>query len=189
MFINELKNGSQRAYRTLVEEYSPAVLNTCYSFVKNKQDAEDIAQDVFLEVYRSAHSFRADSDLNTWIYRIAINKSLDFLRKQKRKKRLMDMKGLFFQKSAHNTSCTPPHRQLEQSERQKLLHQHIQTLPENQQIALALSLDTALSNNKIAQIMKTSETAVESLLHRARSNLRKKLQKYYEKNQNSPQGQ
>lgn len=182
MLIDALKKGSPEAFRTLAEQYSQKVVSTCYSFVKNAADAEDVAQDVFLEVYQSIRTFRSDADLNTWLYRIAVNKSLDFLRRQKRKKRLADLGGLFLFKKAQNSSDTAPGDRLESQERQELLRRQIDLLSENQKIALILSQYEQLPNARIAEIMDTSESAVESLLHRARANLRKNLTTYFEKN-------
>ncbi len=179
MQIEELKKGSQEAFAQLVEQYSRSVIGTCMSFVHNLEDAEDIAQEVFIEVYKSIRLFRRESDIKTWIYRIAINRCIDFTRKQNRKKRIADMKGLFLHKDKPQNT---PHQQLEEQERKELLARQIALLPENQRIALVLSRYEKMSNQQIARIMKTSESAVESLLHRARKNLRKNLAKYFEKN-------
>ena len=179
ILIEELKNGLPEAFGTLVEKFSHNVIKTCYSFVNSSEDAEDIAQEVFIEVYKSIRQFRKDADFGTWIYRISINKSLDFLRKQKRKKRIADLRGLFLLK---NRPAKTPHQQLEQTERAEILHQQIALLPENQRITLVLSQFDKKSNQRIAEIMDTTESAVESLLNRARANLRKNLARYYEKN-------
>jgi RNA polymerase sigma-70 factor (ECF subfamily) len=93
--INNLKKGDLHVFKVLVDEHQKRVLNTCYRFVNNREDAEDLTQEVFLEVYKSISRFRGDSKLSTWIYRIAMTKSLDFLRKQKRKKRFGIMKNIF----------------------------------------------------------------------------------------------
>lgn len=178
MLIDELKKGSPQAFRTLVERFSRDVVRTCYSFVHNAEDAEDLAQEVFIEVYQSVHRFREESELGTWIYRIAINKSLDALRRISRKKRIADLKSLLMFKSR---SAGTPHQELEEKERQTILREHIALLPENQRVALVLSRYDRLSNRHIADIMAVSESAVESLLHRARENLRKNLAKYFEK--------
>ena len=172
----------------MLEQYSQKVVSTCCGFVKNAADGEDVAQEVFVEVYRSIRTFRSDADLNTWIYRIAVNKSLDFIRKRKRKKRLADLRGLFLFQKSQSAPEIDPHGVLEQAERREILAQHIDLLSENQKIALILSQYEQLPNKEIAAIMQTSESAVESLLHRARSNLRKHLEKYFEKNLDDPQG-
>lgn len=74
-------------FKMLVDQYQESVLNLCYRFVNHREDAEDVAQDVFVEIYRSIGNFRNDAKLSTWIHRIAVNKSLDFVRKKNRKKR------------------------------------------------------------------------------------------------------
>jgi len=145
------------------------------------EDAEDVAQDVFIEVYRSIRRFRSDSDLNTWIYRIAINKSLDLLRRRKRKKRMGDLCGLF-QAKTRSSSHPSPHQRLEEAERKELLLQQIGLLPENQRIVLILSQYERLSNKRIGEVLGVSEGAVEALLRRARANLKKELAVYFEKN-------
>lgn len=179
--IEELKQGSQEAFGALVDQCSHQVFRTCYTLVHSMEDAEDVAQDVFIEVYRSIRRFRSDSDLNTWIYRIAINKSLDLVRKLKRKKRMGDLRG-FFTAKTQTVHSPNPQQQLEESERKELLLQQIGLLPENQRIALVLSQYERLSNKRIGEVLGISEGAVEALLRRARANLKKKLAVYFEKN-------
>ncbi|MEI8112406.1 MAG: sigma-70 family RNA polymerase sigma factor, partial [Bacteroidia bacterium] len=84
----QLRAGNQAAYNELVLLYSNKVMNTCYRFLLNKVDAEDVSQEVFIEVFQSIQSFRGDSKLSTWIYQIAVSKSLDEIKKRKRKKRI-----------------------------------------------------------------------------------------------------
>ncbi len=176
MLFEDITKDSPEVFSALVEQFSQDVISTCYSFVKSREDAEDVAQEVFLEIFKSVHQFRKEADLKTWIYRISINKSLDFLRKQKRKKRIADLRGLFTSKNRLSSS---PHQNLEEKERKQILHEKMGLLAENQRIALVLSQFDKLSNKEIAEIMETSESAVESLLHRARENLRKQLGKYF----------
>jgi RNA polymerase sigma-70 factor, ECF subfamily len=178
MLLDELIKGSPQAFRMLVDKYSRQVVGTCFSFVHNQEDAEDIAQEVFMEVFKSVQQFRHESDLNTWIYRISINKSIDFQRRLNRKKRFQDLTGLIF----HHKHPITPSEHLEDKERMQILNQQIASLAENQRIALVLCQYDQLSMKEIAEIMQTTESSVESLLHRAKTNLRKKLQKYFEKN-------
>ena len=84
--LENLRNGDASAFRNLVDEFREKVRNTCYRFVKNADDADDIAQDVFIQVFESLDNFRAEAELSTWIYRIAVNKSLDFIRAKQKKK-------------------------------------------------------------------------------------------------------
>ncbi|MBL4605660.1 MAG: sigma-70 family RNA polymerase sigma factor, partial [Flavobacteriaceae bacterium] len=90
-FIEKLKSGSQSAFSQLLDEYQQKVFHTCISFVPTKEDAEDVSQEVFLEVYRSVSKFKGDSKLSTWIYKICTNKCLEFIRKKNAKKRFAFM--------------------------------------------------------------------------------------------------
>lgn len=152
--VEELRKGSPQAFQALVELHSHDVIATCYSFVNSKEDAEDVAQEVFLEVYKSIRQFRKDANLNTWIYRICVNKSLYFVRKQKRKKRISDLRGLF---GAKNKVASNVHQELEEKERKEILQQQIALLAQNQRIALVLSQFDKLSNKQISEI-KQCET-------------------------------
>ena len=82
--INRLKQGDEPAFRILVEDYRKQVVNTCFGLLHNYDDAEDVAQDVFIEAFRSIHKFRGDSKIETWLYRIAINRSLNHIRNNKK---------------------------------------------------------------------------------------------------------
>ncbi|WP_417875904.1 RNA polymerase sigma factor [Winogradskyella sediminis] len=88
-FIQELKLKSTKAYSQLLDAYQQKVFSTCISFVPNKEDAEDIAQDVFIEVFNSINKFKGESKLSTWIYRITTNKCLEFIRKKNTKNGLL----------------------------------------------------------------------------------------------------
>ena len=180
MQIEELKNGSQREFEHLLNEYKEMVINICYGFLNSREDAEDAAQEVFVEVYRSIGSFRQQSKLSTWISRIAVNKSIDSLRKRKRKKRMVDLKGLFLAKGGF-TSELDPGEPLAASERRDILFQAMEKLPEKQRTALVLCKLEMLSNKEAAEVMRTSISAVESLVYRGRTNLEKDLRQYYEK--------
>lgn len=160
------------------------VLNTCYRFVLNREDAEDIAQEVFLEAYRSLDSFRQESKLSTWLYRIAVTKSLDHLRKKKRKKRFSSLKRVMgfndpAEELALPSSIETPAEVLSGSERTKILQSALDSLPDNQKTAFLLSKYDGYSNQEIADVMQTTVSAVESLVHRAKKNLQKKLEKHY----------
>jgi len=162
------------------------VLNTCYRFVMNRQDAEDLAQDVFVEVHRSLESFREESKLSTWIYRIAVTKSLDHLRRMKRKKRFSSIKRIIGiddpAEDLPSTSGDNPEQALAGKERAGILQDALNTLPDNQKTAFLLSKQDGYTNSEIADILQTSVSAVESLIHRAKKNLHDKLSRYYTNN-------
>ena len=89
--INGIQSGDESAFRELVEAFQKQVFNTCNSIVHNTHDADDLSQEVFIEVFRSAGSFRGDSKLSTWIYRIAVNKALNHIRYLKRRNWLQSL--------------------------------------------------------------------------------------------------
>ncbi len=184
--IQKLQKGDEKAFRQLVENFQQMVVNTCFGLVHNTEDAEDIAQDVFIEVFRSVSKFRADSKLSTWLYRIAVNRSLNFIRDNKRRKFAQSLEEIFLpgkEKSgsfSHEKVSTPD-TEFENSERAAILHKSIDTLPEKQRIAFALNKYEDLSYKEIAEVMETSVSSVESLIHRAKKNLQKKLYTCYKK--------
>jgi len=181
--IQELKNGSQAAFKLLVEKNKNQVINTCFGFVNNYSIAEDLAQDVFVEVYESINQFNEDSKLSTWIYRIAVNKSLDHLRKAKRKKRWAELTRINMDEKEdtdnYYTDSVTPENTLENNERIKILNTAVNSLPENQKTAFTLHKYEELSYKDISEIMNTSISSIESLMFRAKKNLQKKLTNYY----------
>jgi RNA polymerase sigma-70 factor (ECF subfamily) len=137
---------------------------------------------VFIEVYRSLQNFGGNSALSTWIYRITVNKCLDFLRKKKTRKRFGIFSGLFGNEGEqlHDSQhFDHPGVLLENKEKSKMLFLAIEQLPENQKTAFILFHLEDLSQKEIAEIMDTSPKAVESLIQRARAGLREKLEKFY----------
>lgn len=179
-----LENNSQRAFEELVNRYQPLVLNTCKGFVNSLSDAEDLTQEVFIEVFESLKGFRSEAKLSTWIYRIAVNKSLNQVRKIKRNRMFLSIEGYFTSKGDANDALQVFNKDgetadsnIERSENKELLKQAINKLPENQRIAFVLSKYQELSYKEIAEVMNVSLSSVESLLFRAKSNLQKYLLK------------
>ncbi|MEL6863010.1 MAG: sigma-70 family RNA polymerase sigma factor [Bacteroidota bacterium] len=183
--ITQLKAGSQSAFKVLIDQYQKRVLNTCLGFLPNRHDAEDLTQEVFIEVYRSAANFRGDSSLSTWIYRIAVTKSLEQIRKRKRKKRMAFFQSLIGldspQVQASATDMDHPGIKLEQKERAQTLYKAIDNLSQNQRIAFTLHKIEGMSYKEISEIMDVSLSSIESLIFRARKNLQKNLYTFYQK--------
>ncbi len=180
---NQTKN--HYCFKSLVENHQEKVRNTCFRFVNNREDADEVAQDVFIQVYESLSHFREESELSTWIYRIAVNKSLDFIRKKKRKKRFAQLTSLFGFSEEKEEIVLPvgsnPQQEMEEKERKQILDSAIDKLPESQKTAITLSKYEGFSNKEITSIMELSLSAVEALIHRAKKNLHKQLYHYYEK--------
>jgi RNA polymerase sigma factor (sigma-70 family) len=185
--LNGLKEGDTTAYKELVKLFSDKVFNTSVSILQNNEDAEDITQEVFIEVFRSIHNFKGEAKLSTWIYRITVIKAFEFLRKKKRKKRFAIVQSLFGIESVLPETDVPhfyhPGVQLENKERSSILFTAIDQLAENQKTAFILHKIEGLSYAEVADVMKTSVPSVESLLFRAKQNLQKLLVNYYNKNE------
>lgn len=184
--IEQLKQGSEQAFKKLVNTHQKLVVNTCYGMVQNREDAEDIAQEVFIEVYRNIENFRADAKLSTWLYRIAVNRSLNHIRDNKKHKWFqsfeVEVRGKnreVMQASTENTD--EPEYDLENKQRAIILREAINSLPEKQKVAFTLSKYEDLSYQEIAAVMDLSVSSVESLLFRAKKGLQKKLYKCYKK--------
>lgn len=186
--IQLLRAGDELAFKSLVANYQDLVYNTALGVVQNSTDAEDVAQEVFIQVYRSIDQFKGDARLSTWIYRITTTKALDHIRSRKRKKRFAFITSLFGPNDelVHEpVDFQHPGVALDRKEQAALLFRMIEQLPDNQKVAFTLHKTEELSYQEIADVMKLSVSAVESLLFRARQNLRKLLEKYYQ--QNNPQ--
>lgn len=172
--LQSIANGDNAAFRKLYERFSEKVYNTTISYTQNKEDAEEITQDVFTKIFRNAAKFEGKSAVSTWIYRIAVNTSLNYLKKKKR---------FSFLQLGNSKKDKPdfehPGILLEKREAAKTLFKVIDTLPTNQKTAFILSFVEELPRQEVADIMETSLKAVESLLQRAKKNLRVRLEKLY----------
>lgn len=178
-----LQQGDGSAFKKLVDEWQDMVYNTALGIVQNADDADDITQEVFIQVYRSVSSFKGDSKFSTWLYRITLGKALDHEKKKKRKKRFGFVQSLFGadgEEQAHAVEFEHPGVQLEKKERANELFNALKQIPDNQRIAFTLHKLEGQSYQEIAEIMNTTLYAVESLMSRAKANLRKELRKYYD---------
>ena len=173
--ISRLQAKEEQAFRELVESYQGMVYRTCFGFLHNSEDAEDLAQEVFIQVYNSVSKFRGDSKLSTWLYRIAVNKSLNKLRGIKARF-FVDIDSVFEMPQVKNN----PYGTVENQEKAEILSKAIDKLPVNQRTAFVLSKYDGLPNKEIAEIMKLSLSSVEALQHRAKKNLQKLLVTYYQ---------
>lgn len=179
--IEGLKRGEESAFRILVEQYQDLVYNTALGVVQNAADAEDVAQEVFIQIFRSIGNFKLEAKLSTWIYRITTTRALDLLRARKSKKRFGLLKRLWETEEDNPMDSLEdfnhPGVALEQKENAAKLMEAIAQLPENQKVAFVLHKLEGLSYLEISEVMGNTIPAVESLMHRARLNLRKLLEK------------
>ena len=181
-FIQLLKQGNGNAFTQLVEAYQHMVFNTVLSIVQQYEEAEDVSQEVFVQVYQSIKDFRGDAKLSTWMYRIAVTKALDWERKKKSKKRVNVLKNLIGIGTKEEEAVTDFHHpgiELSNKENAAVLFKALQQLPENQRLAFVLIKSEGLSYAEVSDILKTSVKSIEGLMHRAKENLRNSLQNYY----------
>lgn len=178
--IISLRKGEEAAFKYMVETNQDRVYNTALGIVQNAEDAEDVAQEVFIQVFRSIHNFKGEAKLSTWLYRIATTRALDHLRSKKSKKRAGLIQRLFGENNEpvyEIPDFNHPGVALDKKENAAKLFKAIAQLPENQKIAFTLHKLEDLSYQEVSEVMKTSVPAVESLMHRAKQNLRKVLEK------------
>ena len=184
MTVNIQKFSDPVNFKELVLEHQDQVLNIVFRFLNNKEDAEDIVQEVFITVYQKLFTFQGNAQLSTWIHRIAVNKSLDYLRMRNRKQRLVHIKQFFgLNDGSENIKANEssnPHSALEKNERAYILKLAVESLTEKQRTAIILNKYEGFSYKEVAEIMKTTLIAVESLIHKGMKNLRKKLFDYVE---------
>jgi len=177
--LEKIKSGDVHAFKILFQSYRDAVFNLCYRFANNKEDAEDLCQEVFFKIYNSISTFKHKSKLSTWIYRITVNLCLNFKRKHRKF-------NWFFlddtsEEKKDNSPCLTipaddqPDRTLEQKEREKIVQDAINLLPNNQRVALLLQRYEGLSVQEIADVLGTSALSIQSRLARAKENLCKKI--------------
>jgi len=185
--ILRLKKNDEIAFGFLVDLFSKKVYNTCVGMLQNLEDAQDVTQEIFITIHLNVKDFKEESSLSTWIYRISVNKCLEFIRKKNRKKRSGIFRSIFSfdgeQAIENHSDFSHPGIQLENKERSIILFKAIGLLPEQQQTAYILHKVEQVSYNEIAVIMEVSLSAVESLLFRAKQNLKKHLATYYEQNE------
>ena len=176
-FTGRLKAGDESAYAELLDEFQSRVLATCFKFFLSQEDAEDMAQEVFFEVFRSVSGFRGETSLSTWIYRIAVTRCMDELRRRNRKKRFGVLaSALGLEDIARQMAGgSRPDLQLENKEMMSRIMDALQRLPDNQRIACTLSQVEGYTHAEIAEIMNTSVMAVESLIKRGRKKLQEQL--------------
>ncbi len=181
LFIQSLKSGDSLAYEKLVKLYQNKVYNTCYSFLKQSDIAEDQTQEVFILIFNSIAQFEEKSSLKTWIYRITISRCLDYLRSQSRQKRkskgLLSLFGLAQEIPANNDFT--PYEHLENKEYAKIIADTLDEMKDKYKTAFVLKYMDGMSQKEIAQIMECSEKAVEGILARAKIILKEKLIAYF----------
>ncbi|TGE07893.1 RNA polymerase sigma factor [Hymenobacter fodinae] len=176
--VAQLQQGSEEAFRTLVERYQNRIYRTVLALLRSPEDAEDVAQEVFVEVYQTIGRFRGEAALSTWLYRLATSRALKHQQRARAQKRFAYFTSLlgFNNQVLHEPpDHSHPQAQLEGQQQVEILRAHIARLPGHQQVAFTLRHEQELSYEEIAAVLQTTVPAVESLLFRARKTLRTHL--------------
>ena len=175
--INLVLKGDFNTYSILVERYQNFVFTIVLRYVKSREDAEEVAQDVFIKAYRSLGSFKGDAKFSTWLYTVTTTTSISFLRKKRMAVQSLDNENVF--ELADNVDSGMTANQIEQKSRVNMVNEAIKMLsPDDAQI-ITLFYKGEQTLEEIAQILGKEPNAVKVQLHRARGRLKEKMQKYF----------
>ncbi len=179
--IQEILTGNTNHYAMLVDKYKDRIFRTCIGYVHDEDEANDLTQETFINAYEKLNTFQFHAQFSTWLYRIAINLSLNHIRSKKSSlfDRIENSLDSWTQKHFQEQKEKNPEEYMISEEKQKLIQAAMDKLPEKQKTAFILSKYEDKSQKEIAEIMHTSEGAVEQLLQRGKNTLRKKLSRYF----------
>lgn len=178
--VDRIIAGDIRAFELLVNDFKERVINICYSYTNNLTDAEDVSQEVFIELYKSLKGFKGDSTLSTWVFKIASSKSLDHIRKHKRIKRGAGLTSYiedFKNKDWSDGNGGEPDNALIQKQRKEWLYYGLSKLPKRQKEAFVLTQIEGMDQQAVSQIMDATVKSVEALVMRGRKTLKSILAK------------
>jgi RNA polymerase sigma-70 factor (ECF subfamily) len=183
--VRRAKRGDEKAFRTLMERYRRKVYSIAYGMVHNPEAAYDISQEVFIKVYRYLGSFQGSSSFYTWLYRISVNLSIDWLRKQGRHD-LVDFDDALLRREPDGAEAmvvptlqdSDPLKALGRKELREQIARAFESLSEKHRAVLLLREVEGLSYDEIARALKIHKGTVMSRLHHARRNLQRVLRGY-----------
>ena len=174
------RRGDMSAFELLVRRYQDALVNYIHHIINDYHRAEDLAQETFLRVFKSASRYEPKASFKSWLYTIATNLSKNEIRNRNRRNTcfiadLIEEGETVYDSGFMADTRYQPDILYEKKERQQLIRKALNQLPENQRLALTLVTYQELSYEEIAEVLKCSLGAVKSLIHRARQNMKKLL--------------
>lgn len=172
--VQRTMEGDEEAFGVLVKKYRTKVFNLAYSLTRDRDAADDLAQESFIKAYFALPRFKLKSGFGTWLYRIAMNTVKDYLRKKSKVREVAFGKEIEHLVIQEDEMERKEKKQQEEQNR-RLVHEAIQSLPEKYQLILSLRDIQGFSYGEIADILNISPGTVDSRLHRARKSLRKKI--------------
>lgn len=182
VLVEEAQAGSTAAYEELVQRYQGKIYGLIYNMTSNNADAEDLVQDVFIKVYKSLGKFKGQSSFYTWLYRIAVNQTINFIKKRKRKAAFsLDDIDLGIERDEAYIEFSPresPIRDISISEIQEKLNKALKTLSEKHRTVVVLHDIQGIPHDEIAKMLGTSCGTVRSRLFYARQRLQVELAEF-----------
>ena len=176
-------SGDETGFNFLVEKYHRGMIRFLFRMVHNQAVAEELAQEVFLRVYRSRESYRAEAKFSTWLYRIATNLAVNHARDTKHERAAQT---IYLDAPDPETGTTPDvaddepivEQQMLRDERMAAIRRHVMALPERQRMAVLMHKYQGMDYRQIGEVLKLSESATKSLLFRAYQTLRERLKEF-----------
>ena len=183
LLVERLKQGNEDAFVSLMRQYRADLINVAYGITSDREESQDIVQEVFIKVYRNIHSFNEKSGLRTWLYRITVNQSLNWLRKWKRR---LKRQHRSLTRVTSDDAINPPElgsekfspsNLFEEKEFAWRFEEQIKALPQKTRAVFVLRENQGLSYDEIARVLKIKRGTVSSRLYHARQQLKKALLK------------
>ena len=179
----ELRTGNMAGFDYLIQKYRKPIIHFMYRMVRNQAVAEELAQEVFLRVYRSRETYRAEARFSTWLYRIATNLGVNYARDTRHERAASTV---YLDEVDSETGTTPDvpdstpgvEANLLRQERMNAIREHVMALPERQRMAVLMHKYEGMDYKQIGEVLKLSESATKSLLFRAYQTLRDKLKDF-----------
>lgn len=171
--IDKIKEGDFKAFSLLVQQYERLVFSIIFKIVPKEEDVEDLAQEVFLQVFKKIRTYRAESSFATWIGRIAHNHALNYIKKHNK----LYVKNAEAEIDKQSNECSPEEIIIRE-EKSKFIQQQIKLLPQKYRTVLNLYHFNEMSYKEIAEITKSSESSVKTNIFRARKLLKDQLKDY-----------
>jgi RNA polymerase sigma-70 factor (ECF subfamily) len=178
-----VSEGDDQGFNYLIEKYRKPIIHFMFRMVHNQAVAEELAQEVFLRVYRSRQTYRAEARFTTWLYRIATNLGVNHARDTKHERAAQNV---YLDQPDPETGTTPDvadstpsiEQDMVRDERMRAIRQHVMALPERQRMAVLMHKYQGMDYKQIGDVLKLSESATKSLLFRAYQTLRERLKEF-----------
>ncbi len=175
--ISKVLNGDHQAYAGLVDRYQGYVFTLTLRMIKSREDAEEVAQDVFIKAFRSLSGFRGDSKFSTWLYTIVNNSCITFLRKKKPEIHSLDSDMVFEVADSRDSGLRA--NLVEQKSKQAMVNKAIALLNPDDAEIITLFYKGEQTLDEIAQVLKLETNTAKVRLHRARARLKEKMETYF----------